>query len=177
MLAIIRAMEEWRHFLEGAEHLFEFLARFDFVLHHRPGKSMGKSNALSRRADHGTGSDDNSNIVLLTPGLFAVRALEGLETFGEERNLLRDVRRGVRDMEPEDAVSKVVRNLKATRSRSVRSAKWNLTDGVLYFRGKIYVPDLGNSAGWGNPHGLGVRVSTGQGVGQHLMTRDPSRVM
>jgi hypothetical protein len=73
MLTIIRAMEEWRHFLEGAEHSFEvwtdhknleyfrsakklnrrqarwslFLARFDFVLHHRPGKSMGKSDAFS----------------------------------------------------------------------------------------------------------------------------------
>jgi hypothetical protein len=35
---------------------------------------------------------------------------------------------------------------------------------------------LGNSAGWGNPHKLGVRVSTGQGAGQRLMTRDPSRV-
>ena len=73
MLAIIRAMEEWRQFLEGAEHRFEvwtdhkkleyfmtakklnrqqahwslFLARFDFLLPHHPGKSMGKSDALS----------------------------------------------------------------------------------------------------------------------------------
>ena len=52
---------------------------------------MGKPDALSQRADHGTGSDDNSNITLLTPGLFAVRALEGLEVVGEERDILRDV--------------------------------------------------------------------------------------
>ena len=60
MLAIVRALEEWRHFLEGTEHQFEIwtdhknleyfmsakklnwrqarwsllLARFDFLLHH-----------------------------------------------------------------------------------------------------------------------------------------------
>jgi hypothetical protein len=32
---------------------------------------------------------------------------------------------------------------------------------------------VGSSAGWGNPDGFGVRVSTGQGAGQRLMTRDP----
>jgi hypothetical protein len=167
MLAIIRAMEEWRHFLEGAEHPFEvwtdhknleyfrtakklnrrqarwslFLARFDFVLHHRPGKSMGKSDALSRRADHGTGADDNADIVLLTPGFFAVRALEGLQVFGEEQDLLRDIRKGIREVEPEDPISKVVKELKTTSSRTVRSAEWGLDQGVLYFRGKIYVPE------------------------------------
>ena len=89
-----------------------FLARFDFVLHHRPGKSMGKPNALSRRADHGTGSDDNFNITLLTPGLFAVRAMEGLEVIGEEQNIFRDIRKGTRDGEPEEAIAKVVKDLK-----------------------------------------------------------------
>src|SRR5437016_14550390 len=44
-----------------------YLARFDFTLHHRPGKSVGKPDALSRRADHGTGAGDNSDIVLLAP--------------------------------------------------------------------------------------------------------------
>ena len=96
MLAIVRALEEWRHFLEGAKHQFEIwmdhknleyfmtakkvnrrqarwsllLARFDFLLHHRPGKTMGKSNVLSRRSDHGSGTGDNQNLTLLTPGLF-----------------------------------------------------------------------------------------------------------
>ena len=135
-------MEEWRHFLEGAEHDFEvwtdhknleyfqsakklnrrqawrslFLARFDFVLHHRPGKSIGKLDALSRRADHGDGSNDNSDLTLLTPVFFAVRALEGLELFGEERELLKDIHKGTREGDHEEAVAKVVKELKATRS-------------------------------------------------------------
>ena len=102
---------------------------------------MGKPDALSRRADHGTGSDDNSNITLLTPGLFAIRALEGLEVIREERDILRDIRKGTRDGEPEEAIAKVVKDLKATHSQTVQSAEWTLIDHVLYFRGKTYVPD------------------------------------
>ena len=110
MLAIIRAMEEWRQFLEGAEHQFEvwtdhknleyfmtakklnrrqarwslFLTRFDLLLHHHPVKSMGKSDTLSQRADHGTGTGDNSDITLLTPASFAALALEWSELVVEE---------------------------------------------------------------------------------------------
>ncbi|KAG5720914.1 hypothetical protein E4T56_gene397 [Termitomyces sp. T112] len=104
MLAIIWSLEEWQHFLEGAWHKFEvwtdhknleyfhstkklnqhqawwslYLANFDFSLHHKPGWSMGKPDALSRRADHGTGAGDNYNIVLLKPELFAICVLEGI---------------------------------------------------------------------------------------------------
>ena len=102
---------------------------------------MGKSDALSIRADHGFGTGDNSYITLLTPWFFAVRALEGLETLGEEQDILKDIRKGTRDGEPEEAVAKVVKELKTTRAHSVRSAEWSLTEGILYFRGKAYVPD------------------------------------
>jgi len=117
MLVIIQALQEWRHFVEGAEHKCKiwtdhknleyfmtakqlnrrqarwslYLSRFDFVLQHKPRKSMGKPNALSRRSDHGTGADNNSDIVLLTPKLFAVHALEGLEFTGPEQDILRDI--------------------------------------------------------------------------------------
>jgi hypothetical protein len=50
---------------------------------------MGKSDALSRRADHGSGSDDNRDITLLTPNFFVVRALEGVQVEGQERELLK----------------------------------------------------------------------------------------
>ena len=59
-----------------------YLARFDFALHHCLGKSMGKPDVLSHQADHGTGVGDNTNIVLLSPKLFTIRALEGVEVVG-----------------------------------------------------------------------------------------------
>ena len=60
---------------------------------------------------------------------------------GEERDIMKDIRKGTKDGEKEEGIAKVAIELKATRSRSVRSAEWSLTDGVLYFRGKAYVPD------------------------------------
>ena len=55
---------------------------------------MGKPDALSRKADHGTGSDDNSNVVLLPSKLFAICAVEGLEFVRPERDVLRDIHKG-----------------------------------------------------------------------------------
>jgi len=49
-----------------------YLARFDFKLVYRPGRSMGKLDALSWRLDHGNGAFDNEDVVLLRPELIAV---------------------------------------------------------------------------------------------------------
>jgi hypothetical protein len=114
MLAVMRSLEEWRHFLEGAKYKVEiwtdhknlgyfmtskklnhrqacwslYLSRFDFVMHHHPGKSMGRCDALSRRADHSSGAEDNHDTTLLHPEFFAVCALEGLTVEGTEREVL-----------------------------------------------------------------------------------------
>jgi hypothetical protein len=110
MLAIIRGLEEWRHYLEGARHPVEiwtdhknleyfcvaqklnqcqarwslYLSRFDFTLHHKPGRSMGKPDALSRQADHGSGQGDNDNLAPLSPELFRIHALSGVRLEGNE---------------------------------------------------------------------------------------------
>ena len=75
LLAVVAALEEWRHWLEGAEHPFtiwtdhknltfiratkrlngrqarwaSFLSRFDFTLTYRPGSRNTKADALSRQ--------------------------------------------------------------------------------------------------------------------------------
>ena len=90
MLAIIRALEEWRHFLEGAQHPVEiwtdhknleyfqkvqtlnqrqarwslYLSWFDFIPHHKLGKLMGHPDALSRCPDH-RALTDNQDVMLL----------------------------------------------------------------------------------------------------------------
>ena len=135
MLAIIHALEEWRHFLEGAKHHVEvwtdhknleyfrtakklnrrqaqwllYLSRFDFALQHRPGSTMGKSDALSHRSDHGSGSGDNSNMALLCPELFSVYALEGLTLVGEECGIICKIRETFGKEVIEDEVAVAVR--------------------------------------------------------------------
>ena len=166
MLAIIRALEEWRHFAEGAHHKVEiwtdhrnleyfmtaqklnrrqaryslYLSRFDFTLHHRPGRSMGKPDALSRRSDHGDGKQDNEDIVLLKPELFAIRALEGLTVEGEEKEIVREIRKRNREGEVEMQVTAAVKELKKGNRRSMRGEEWKTQDGLILFRDRIYVP-------------------------------------
>ncbi|KAK3571419.1 hypothetical protein QTP86_012060 [Hemibagrus guttatus] len=53
LLAIKAALEEWRHWLEGARHPFQarwalFFTRFRFTVTYRPGSKNGKADALSR---------------------------------------------------------------------------------------------------------------------------------
>ena len=167
MLAIIRALEEWRHLLEGAQHPVEiwtdhknleyfrsakklnrrqarwslYLPRFDFTLRHRPGRSMGKPDALSRRPDHGDASQDNQNLTLLRPEFFAIQALEGIQVSGEEAMILQDIRRGTDGRIYEDSVAKAVQALRRTSGRSLQTAEWAERDGLLLFCGKIFVPD------------------------------------
>jgi len=166
MLAIICVLEEWRHFLEGATHPVEIwtdhknleyfmmakklnchqarwslhLARFDFLLHHHPRHTMDKPNTLSRRADHGNRASDNENVVLLRLEFLAVRVLEGVELTGVEQKILFDIRKGNQNGDQEEPIAKAARELRCSANRTVHSLEWSNIDGLLRFRGKIYVP-------------------------------------
>jgi transposase InsO family protein len=102
---------------------------------------MGKPDALSRRADHRSGQGDNDNLTLLAPELFWIHALAGVRLEGEERNILREVWRSLKDDVQEESVAKAARELRKDKSRgTIKSAEWSENDGLLMFRGKIYVP-------------------------------------
>jgi len=129
---IIHALEEWRYFLEEATHLVEIwtnhknleyfmtakklnhcqvhwslhLARFDFLLHHCPKHTMGKPDALLRRADHRNRASNNENVVLLQPEFLAVHALEGVELTGIEQKILSDICKGNWNRDQEEPIVK-----------------------------------------------------------------------
>jgi hypothetical protein len=64
---------------------------------------------------------DLDDILIFTETLdfFAARALEGMELIGEEQDILKDVWKGTRDGEKEEAVAKVARELLTSKGRLV----------------------------------------------------------
>jgi hypothetical protein len=102
LLAIVRSLSEWHHYLMGARHTFQILtdhknleyftsakklnchqahwalelAEYDFHLVHKPGSSHGKPDALLQRANHGKGEEDNEEQVLLKEEWFSTMATE-----------------------------------------------------------------------------------------------------
>jgi hypothetical protein len=80
-------------------------------------------------------------LTLLAPELFRIHALAGVQLEGEERNILREVRRSLKVDDQEESVAKAARELRKDKSRgTVKSAEWSESDGSLMFHGKIYVP-------------------------------------
>ncbi len=131
MLAIMCALDEWCHFLEGTMEKFKilmdhqnlayfqdtqklncqqvhwslFLSRFDFSLCHQPGWLMGRPNALSQRADHPHRKDDNANITLLPSDVFKVRNTEATLVDSGGNELVECIQRS---MDYNDAVVKAL---------------------------------------------------------------------
>jgi hypothetical protein len=81
-------------------------------------------------------------LTLLAPELFRIHALAGTRLGGEERNILHEVQRSLRDGVQEDTVAKAAKELRKDKGRgTVKSAEWSESNGLLMFCGKIYVPN------------------------------------
>jgi len=163
MLVVIRCLEAWRHFLEGATIKFEiwtdhknlkyfmkaqklnrrqarwalYLLRFNFTLKHVPGSKMGKADSLSRRLDWQVGVEkDNKDQKLVKQEWLEVRKTETVEIIVDKVDLLEEVRKSkVRD----DEVVKAVEEMKKAGVKMLRDEEWREADGIIYKEGKVYV--------------------------------------
>jgi hypothetical protein len=157
LLGIIRALETWRHYIQGSAHpitIFSdhknltffrqtqklnrrqarwslFLSQFDIKLVHVPGSQMIQSDALSRRADYIIGEDtDNENMTMLPDTLF-VKAIDINLHDLIAKNIMKD-----------DLVKDAIRAVKENGTPPMKSAisDWKFEDGLLFFQDRCYVP-------------------------------------
>jgi RNase H-like domain found in reverse transcriptase/Integrase zinc binding domain len=161
LLGIIRALEEWRHYIQGSPHstiVFSdhknltyyreakklnrrqarwslYLSEFDLKLVHLPGHKMVQSDALSRRPDLCPEEDtDNENIVMLPHNMF----VNLIDTDLRERIASSD------DLDGNAAEALKPLLEKGPTTMTTGLEDWELKNlngrNVLFYKGKNYIP-------------------------------------
>jgi hypothetical protein len=168
LLAIIQALEDWRHYLEGANHKITiisdhqnlqyfanaqnlsrrqarwslFLTRFDYEILHRPGRLGGKPDRLSRRVDHEPEDGiDNTETVILKPEVFKIKTMKrGHGSIVNDHPILKKIRQSNKlDTSVAQALETIHKQAPRKMKRGLE--EWNTEDGLILFRGKVYVPN------------------------------------
>jgi len=160
LLAIISALENWRHFLKGASEpfviysdhrnlLFQkkpekmtqrlvrwslFLSEFNFKILYRSGSSNGKPDALSRRPDYipCSNTSDNSQFSVLRPENFCTLICSNTSLYND---ILSDYKN--------DSFYSDICNYLESKKPPVPHQhidKFSLSNGFLLFNNKIYTP-------------------------------------
>ena len=159
LLAIIRALTDWRHYLMGSPHIVTilsdhrnltyfrtaqklnrrqarwslYLSEFNVKLIHVPGKQMIQSDALSRRPDLCPDDDhDNEDKVLLSESMF-INAID----LG-----LKDLIVSLTD--DDNILKSVVQAFQSSGPFPLNSSKadWLINDdGLIFYQNRCYVPD------------------------------------
>ena len=165
MLAIMLALDEWRHYLIGAEEPFEIwtdhqnlqyfrqpqkvnrrqarwiieLANYHFTLHHKPGTTHTKPDFLSRPPGLDKGENDNKDVVLLPPQHF--RALHTQIDLHNAEYILTDdpfqqsIKERLSHIEREHYDGQVIKAL-ATQHKDW----YDHGDGIITYQERIYIP-------------------------------------
>ena len=162
ILAIVRGLEVWRHLLEGAQFKFEiwmdhknleyfmkaqklnrrqarwalYLSRFDFILKHVAGSTMGKADGLSQRADWKVGVDkDNENQIFIKDNWIC--SMYEVVVEGPEVDLLEKIKKA---RSKDEDVIRVVEEMKKAGVKELRGNEWKIEEDLVLKEGKIYIP-------------------------------------
>jgi hypothetical protein len=156
LLAVIRALTEWHHYLEGNPHpvmvftdhknLLYFhtaqkltrrqarwqliLSMFDIELHHVPGTKLAAPDVLSRRPDHLPTDSDNADVTLLPDTMFVCLLDESLcDALSTD------------DPSTDPIFSTASDALTGLCLPPMKSAlsDWKIVDGILYYKDRAYV--------------------------------------
>ena len=161
LLGIIRALEEWRHYIQGSPHptvVFSdhknltyyreakklnrrqarwslYLSEFDIKLVHLPGHKMVQSDALSRRSDLCPEEDtDNEDVIMLPDNMF----INLIDTDLQERIAVSE------DLDGNATEALKLLLEKAPTAMTTGLDDWELkeTNGrnVLFYKGRNYIP-------------------------------------
>ena len=161
LLAIIRALEEWRHYIQGSGHTTTilsdhknltyyreakklnrrqarwslYLSEFDVKLVHTPGSKMVQSDALSRRPDYCPSEDnDNEDIIMLPDNLFVNLIDIDLQD--------RIATSGDLDSNAAEALKLLLEIAPATMTAGLQDWTTEVYRGhnILFYKGKNYIP-------------------------------------
>jgi len=106
-----------------------YLSRFDFVLKHIPGKSMGKVDGLSRRPDWQERiENDNKDRTLIKPEWVQKEVRRGEEMLIEEENLKKKIRKA---QEGDKRVVKAVEELKQSGMKTLKDEEWSIKEELV----------------------------------------------
>ena len=126
-----------------------YLSHFDYSLAHRAGRHSSKPDALSRCVDHQVEGDDNEGQVVLPAEQFEIEPLDMLtehlateETDTEPSHVhIETEGSDIMDQVRTDRDKSVVRTLKELGlGANLRGDEWEERNGLVLFRGKVYVP-------------------------------------
>jgi len=164
MLAVIRCLEAWRHFLEGFQSKFKvwtdhknleyfisnqklnrrqarwalYLSRFDFMLKHIAGSKIGKADGLSRRPDWEVRIEkDNEEQMVVKKEWLEVKKIRVTEVVIEGVDLLEKVRKC---KAKDNKVVKTVEEIKRAGVKMLRDEEWHQEDGLMLKEEKVYIP-------------------------------------
>jgi len=182
MLAIVEAFKHWRAYLEGSADILvytyhknlqyftttkvlnrrqarwaELLAHFDFKIVYRPGKQMGKPDALTRHQDLQGGSKaaESPPRTLLKPHQIIISALDSSpssppevpETPENISDLQSDILGKIKTLQQEDpALSNIIPALQdPTLPRSPELSEklepFHMFDNMVWYANLLYIPD------------------------------------